>query len=148
MPEGKYYTNAVIWAAQNEIVKGYPDGTFRPDTNITREQLAAILYRCAITSDHELAEVLDLSGFPDAADVHSYAKYSMGWAVGAGLINGVGSGGKSYLQPANNATRAQFATISSRYLTALEENEAHPEDPGPQLPDEPTPMDPTPSETE
>ena len=125
VPEGKYYTSAVIWAAQNEIVNGYPDGTFRPDTNITREQLAAILYRSASKNDHILAEEADLSGFPDASDVHNYAKQAMGWAVSAGLINGVGSGGKSYLQPANNATRAQFATIISRYLTALEENEEH-----------------------
>ena len=130
VPEGKYYTNAVIWAAQNEIVNGYPDGTFRPDVNITREQLAAILYRSASKNDHVLAEEADLSGFPDAPDVHAYAKEAMGWAVGAGLINGVGSGGKSYLQPANNATRAQFATIISRYLTALEENEERPDPSG------------------
>ena len=120
VPEGKYYTNAVIWAQQNEVVNGYPDGTFRPNDNITREQLAAILYRYAKAGGNAQESDADLSAFPDSGKVHSYAAEAMGWAVGAGLINGVGSGGQSWLQPANNATRAQFATIISRYLTALE----------------------------
>ena len=120
VPAGKYFTNAVIWAEKNGIVNGYPDGTFRPGDNITREQLAAILYRYAAAEGKAQAEPADLSGFPDAGKVHSYATEAMAWAVGAGLINGVGSDGKSYLQPANNATRAQFATIISRYMESVD----------------------------
>ena len=119
VPAGKYFTNAVIWAEQNGIVNGYPDGTFRPDVSITREQLAAILYRYAGSEGKATAEAAVLDEFPDAYKVHSYAQDAMGWAVGAELINGVGSDGKSYLQPANNASRAQFATIISRYMTTV-----------------------------
>ena len=120
VPAGKYFTNAVIWAEQNGIVNGYPDGTFRPDVSITREQLAAILYRYAGAEGKATAEAAELGGFPDASKVHSYAQEAMAWSVGAGLINGVGSDGKSYLQPASNASRAQFATIISRYMTTVD----------------------------
>ena len=133
VPAGKYFTNAVIWAEKNGIVNGYPDGTFRPNDSITREQLAAILYRYAATEGNAQSEPADLSTFPDAGKVHSYATEAMAWAVGAELINGVGSDGKSYLQPANNATRAQFATIISRYLsnaTSNEDSNSEAPDPG------------------
>ena len=136
VPLKSYYTSAVIWAQQNEVVNGYPDGTFRPNDNITREQLAAILYRYAKAGGNALESDADLSAFPDSGKVHAYAAEAMGWAVGAGLINGVGSGGQSWLQPANNATRAQFATIISRYLTALEST---PEQENPEIP---SPADP------
>ena len=129
VPEKKYFTHAVIWAEKNGIVNGYPDGTFRPDANITREQLAAILYRYASAEGKAREGDASLDSFPDAASVHNYAKDAMAWAVGAGLINGVGSGGKSYLQPANNATRAQFATIISRYMESVDPIEPEPEPP-------------------
>ncbi len=120
VPENKYYTNAVIWAEKHGVVAGFPDGTFRPNDNITREQLATILYRYAGAQGKVKEADADLSAFPDAAKVHAYALDAMAWAVGAELINGVGSGGKSYLQPANNATRAQFATIISRYMESVD----------------------------
>ena len=139
VPAKKYYTNAVIWASQKGIVEGYPDGTFRPNDNITREQLAAILFRYAKADGIIQDTDADLSGFPDAVNVHKYARQAMGWAVGEGLINGVGSGGKSWLQPANNATRAQFATIISRYMSTVDP--LTPAMPDPENPI-PTPTDP------
>ena len=144
VPEGKYYTNAVIWAAQKGVVAGFPDGTFRPNDNITREQLAAILYRYASAEGKVREEDASLDAFPDAQTVHAYAKEAMAWAVGEGLINGVGSGGKSWLQPANNATRAQFATIISRYMTTVDP--LTPEKPDPETPDpeNPDPENPIP----
>ena len=150
VPEKKYYTNAVIWAAQNGVVAGFPDGTFRPDDNITREQLAALLYRCA-SAEGKIRELdANLDSFPDAETVHSCAKDAMLWAVGEGLINGDGSGGKSYLQPANDATRAQFATIISRYMSTVDPlTPAMPDPenpiPTPTDPDMPIPVDPDPT---
>ena len=116
VPEGKYFTNAVIWAQSLGVVNGFEDGTYRPNDNVTREQLAAILYRFSEANGEVIQEYADLSGFPDAGKVHNYAKQAMAWAVAEGIISGVGKDGKDYLQPANSATRAQFATIISRYL--------------------------------
>ena len=115
VPEGQWYTEAIAWAQSRGIVTGYPDGTFRPMNNITREQLAAILYRFTGAKGEPLIAGADLSAFPDAGSVQGYARESMGWAVAAGLINGVASGGQSCIRPGSNATRAQFATIISRY---------------------------------
>ena len=139
VPLRSYYTSAVIWAENNGIVNGYPDGTFRPGDNITREQLATILYRYAKAEGKAQTEPAGLSGFPDVGKVHSYATEAMAWAVGAELINGVGSNGKTYLQPANNATRAQFATIISRYLS----NTIPIDDPVPEPSDHDVPESPT-----
>lgn len=121
VPEKKYYTKAVVWCERNSIVNGYPDGTFRPNESITREQLAAILYRYAKMEKKSKEIHEDPVNFPDATDVHPYAREAMAWAIDAKLINGVGVQGKSYLQPNNNATRAQFATIISRYLGSVEQ---------------------------
>ena len=120
VPENKYYTQAVIWAEQLGVIDGYPDGTFRPDTNITREQLAAVLFRYTASIYPEYVKNGYLQGFPDQSRVHAYAQKAVGWTVVNGLIQGVSSGGKNYLKPQDNATRAQFATITSRYLSLIE----------------------------
>ena len=111
--DGRYYTKAVLWAAENEIVTGYADGTFLPNREITREQIATILYRCA--GKPEVKGTLD---FPDAASVGSYAGDAMLWATQQGLITGISSGGVTTLSPKSSATRAQIATIIMRYLAA------------------------------
>ena len=116
VPKGKYYSNAVIWAQGLGVVKGFEDGTYRPNDNVTREQLAAILYRFSISKGESINSMANLIGFPDYNKVHSYAKTAIAWAVAEGIIGGVNSNGKDYLQPTNSATRAQFATIISRYL--------------------------------
>ena len=116
VPDGKYYTNAVIWAQNLGVVTGFNDGKYHPDENVTREQLATILYRYSIASGESVDGFANLVVFPDYSSVHNYAKQAISWAVAEGIITGVGKDGKSYLQPASSATRAQFATIISRYL--------------------------------
>ena len=113
--DGQWYTNAVIWAAENGIVKGVNTTTFAPNDQITREQIATILFRYAKAEKVEGK----LAGFPDAGEVSDYAADAMAWAVEQGLINGISeSDGKTYLAPQETATRAQIAVILMRYLTA------------------------------
>ena len=119
VPAGKYYTNAVIWAQSEGVVSGFNDGKYHPDENVTREQLATILYRYSIAKGEVIQGYANLATFPDASKVHSYAQQGMSWAVAEGLIGGVNKDGKDYLQPTNSATRAQFATIMSRYLQRI-----------------------------
>ncbi|MDR2357587.1 MAG: S-layer homology domain-containing protein [Oscillospiraceae bacterium] len=109
--------DAVAWAAQAGIIKGFGDGTFRPDANITREQLAAMLYRCAMITGGGRAAV-DSSRYgeySDADDVADWAEDAMRWAVGAGVING--ADGK--LVPRGAATRAQTAGMMLNYNLAV-----------------------------
>ena len=113
--DSQWYTNAVIWAAENGIVKGVNTTTFAPNDQITREQIATILFRYAKAEKVEGK----LAGFPDAEKVSDYAADAMAWAVEQGLINGISeSDGKTYLAPQETATRAQIAVILMRYLTA------------------------------
>ena len=109
VPAGQWYTDAIIWAAHEGIVNGMSPTTYEPNTNITREQIAAIMHRYAGLPEAEG----DLSAFPDAATVSGYAVEAMKWAVGEGIINGMSGN----LAPRENATRAQIATILYRYLT-------------------------------
>ena len=113
--EGRYYTDAVIWAAANGIVEGMEEGVFAPEGAVTRQQVAVILYR------HSGAEAGNedlLSSYPDGKQVAPYARQAMNWAVSQGLIRGVENGGVTTLSPAATATRAQMATIFLRYLEA------------------------------
>ena len=109
---GKYYEKAITWAAENGIVSGFSADIFGPDQNITREQMAAILYRYATYKKYDVSTAGDLSKFPDADKVSSYAVDAMKWANAAGLINGSNDG---KLYPAGNATRAQVAAILTRF---------------------------------
>lgn len=113
--EGRYFSHAVIWAANNQIVTGYPDGSFCPQNVITREQIAAILYRCA--GEPEVSGTLD---FPDGRTVSKYAQSAMLWAMQNGLINGIISNGVTNLSPRTSATRAQIASIMMRFLEKFE----------------------------
>ena len=108
---GKYYEKAITWAAENKIVSGYTDGTFGPDNAITREQLAAILYRYATFCGYAVTASAEISRFADAGTVGSYALTAMKWASAEGLINGSGS----KLDPKGSATRAQVAAILARF---------------------------------
>ncbi len=113
---GQWYTEAVAWAAENNIVNGVGDGRFDPMSQITREQLATILYRYAGVEDPATEELL--TQFPDGTTVSPYARAALTWAVSQGLMNGVQSEGISYLKPQGSATRAQTAAILHRWLTA------------------------------
>lgn len=117
-----WYVQAVAWASSNGIVTGYPDGTFQPDGKVTREQLATILYRYCNTVGIETSARGDLTIFPDARNVNSYASDAVSWAVSAGLITGITHGGNptAYLEPQTGATRAQVATILMRFIEKVE----------------------------
>ena len=117
---GRWYTDAIWWAKLTGIVSGMSPSTFAPDDPITRAQLAVILYNYTQQfAPGSLTETGSLTGFPDAGSVPSWARTAMAWAVGNGLISGVGENGVSYLRPEGCATRAQVATILMNYDKAL-----------------------------
>lgn len=109
---GAYYEKAVIWAAANGIVTGTGSTSFSPDAKVTREQLAAILYRYAQYRKLDTDASAKLNSFTDADSVSAYASEALGWAVSEGLING--ASGK--LMPKGDATRAQVAAILHRFV--------------------------------
>ena len=112
-----YCAEAVAWAERNAIVRGFGDGTFRPDRPITRQQLAAILLRYMEHRGADTAGRADLGRYPDSAAVADYAQEAMAWAVSAGLLQGRSNG---TLDPAGSATRAQTAVILHRLDAFLE----------------------------
>ena len=117
---GRWYTDAIWWAKLTGVVSGMSPSTFAPDAPITRAQLAVILYNYTQQfAPGSLTETGSLTGFPDAGSVPSWARTAMAWAVGNGLISGVGENGVSYLRPEGCATRAQVATILMNYDKAL-----------------------------
>lgn len=117
---GCWYTDAIWWAKLTGVVSGMSPSTFAPDDPITRAQLAVILYNYTKQfAPESLTETGSLTGFPDAGSVPSWARTAMAWAVGNGLISGVGENGVSYLRPEGCATRAQVATILMNYDKAL-----------------------------
>ena len=117
---GRWYTDAIWWAKLTGVVSGMSPSTFAPDDPITRAQLAVILYNYTKQfAPGSLTETGLLTGFPDADSVPSWARTAMAWAVGNGLISGVGENGVSYLRPEGCATRAQVATILMNYDKAL-----------------------------
>lgn len=117
---GRWYTDAIWWAKLTGVVSGMSPSTFAPDDPITRAQLAVILYNYTKQfAPGSLTETGSLTGFPDAGSVPSWARTAMAWAVGNGLISGVGENGVSYLRPEGCATRAQVATILMNYEKAL-----------------------------
>ncbi len=109
---GQWYSDAVAWASSNGVVSGFADGSFGPNADITREQLAAVLYRYAKLKGVDVSAQGDLSGFADRGEVAAWAEEPLQWAVGCGLLNGNADGS---LDPAGNATRAQVAAILMRF---------------------------------
>lgn len=116
VPVGQWYTDAVNWAAANQIVKGTSATTFAPNDSITREQMAAILYRYAQYKDYDVTKKADLSGYSDNGQVSAYAKDALAWANAAKLINGVTN---TTLAPQGNATRAQVSAILHRFCDGV-----------------------------
>ena len=111
--------DAAVWAGFNKIVQGYPDGTFRANDPVTREQMVTILYRYAVMQGLEAVTLEEnLTGFADADSVSAYAVSALNWAVGAGIVNG----NANRLEPQRAASRADAATLLLRlqaYLEAL-----------------------------
>lgn len=115
--KGSYYEKAITWAAGKGILEGYGDGTFRPDAPLTRQQLAAILFRYASWLGETGDDRADLSDWPDGVHVEPYAREAMAWAVDVGLIQGRDDG---RLDPGGTATRAQTAVLLVRLWEQLE----------------------------
>ncbi len=109
---GQWYTSAVSWAAANGIVTGYSNGSFGPLDTVTREQMAAILYRYAVYKQYDVSASASILGYSDSEQISDYALDAMEWACGAGLITGYGTS----LTPCSGATRAQAATIIMRFV--------------------------------
>ena len=112
--QGSWYGEAVRWAASEGIVAGYGDNKFGPDDPITREQMAAMLYRYAQYKGYDVSvgESTNLLSYADVAELGEYAVPAMQWAVGSGIINGTG---KAMLSPRGSATRAQVAVMLKQF---------------------------------
>lgn len=110
---GSWYANAVVWAKQNGIVNGVNDTDFAPDSNITREQIAAIMFRYAQYKGMNAVTLEENLHFTDADEISEYAVSAMNWAVGTGLMKGKSD---TTLNPLDNATRAEIATILQRFI--------------------------------
>lgn len=121
---GSYYADAVAWAKANGIVNGTSETTFSPNEPVTREQTAAILYRYAQYKGYEVEKTADLTAYADAAAIHSYAKNAMSWAAATGILNGVSS---TSLEPTGSATRAQVATVLTRFAQTTQTPPAPPQ---------------------
>lgn len=120
---GSFYSDAVLWASKNQIVNGYENGTYQPNRNITREQLATMLFRYVQYKDADNGSRSDLVGFEDAGKISSYAKEAFQWAVENEIVNGVTA---TRLKPYGQATRAQAAQLLYKlaaYLTLAPEVE-------------------------
>lgn len=117
---GDWFYDGVVWAAENEIVAGMGGGIFAPGEPVTREQIAAILYRYSEKAGKDVTQKADLSAFPDAADVSKWAADALAWANANGYISGTKEGESVYLRPQQDATRAQVASILMRYCTAAD----------------------------
>jgi len=115
---GEWYTNAVIWANANDIVSGYGNGLFGTNDPITREQMAAILYRYAGYKGYDVTAAANLSAYTDAADISGWAEKAMRWANAEGLITGRTT---TTLVSGGTATRAEVASILNRFVEGFVE---------------------------
>lgn len=113
VPAGCWYTDAIVWAAQNGIVCGFGDGTFRPNEAVTRAQAAVMLYGYAAFTGADVTARADLSAYSDAGQIPAWAMDAMQWANARRLIVGRDS---SHLAPNGKTTRAEMAAILSAYI--------------------------------
>ena len=113
-----WFYDGVVWAAENGIVAGIGEGKFAPNDKITREQIAAILYRYSEKFGMDIDKKADLAAFPDVAEISGWAGDALAWANANGFLSGVAEGDTVYLRPKNKATRAQVASILMRYCRA------------------------------
>ena len=116
VPTNSWYNDAIIWAYNNGIISGISTTAFAPNSNTTRQQIAAILYRYAKFRGYNTGMAADLTAFPDSGTIADYAKEPMAWANAAGLIQGSLDGENLLLLPNQSATRAQLAAILMRFM--------------------------------
>ena len=121
VPADKWFTSAIEWCAQNGLASGKGDGKFDPNGNVTRQELAVFMMKMAEYLGEDTSGRADLGIFADAGKVPAWAKTYLEWAVDAGLISGKADGGKTYLAPTDNATRAEFASIIMRFVQNIAE---------------------------
>lgn len=114
VPANIWYTDAVLWASDEGVVTGYSNGNFGPGDNINREQMAVMMYRYANSKGYDTSQKADISQFNDASRVSDFAQEAMEWAYGTGIITGKYN--ETALEPQGNATRAECATIITRFL--------------------------------
>ncbi|MCI2048158.1 MAG: S-layer homology domain-containing protein [Lachnospiraceae bacterium] len=120
VPDGKYYSLAVTWASKNGIIAGTGSGKFSPDSNITRAQMAAIMYRYATYKESDIGEYAPIYNYPDMTDVRPFVKRPLRWAVYFKVLTGKKQSGTYYLCPNNDATRAECAAIIVRYTENIQ----------------------------
>ena len=111
-----WYIKAVMWANANGIVLGKSETSYAPNDPITREQMAAIMYRYCNFKGYDTSNSALVEDYPDADQISGYAMEAVSWAVGDGLITGTENNGVVVLDPRGNATRAQIATILMRFM--------------------------------
>ena len=116
VPEGKWFTDAVLWAAENKIVSGKGNGRFDVNGKITRQEIVLMLYKYAQFKGYDVTNDGDLSGFADSSSVASWGQEAMKWAIANKLITGMN--GK--IKPNESASRAQAATIIKAFMVAYE----------------------------
>ena len=116
VPAGKWYSDAIIWAYENNIVAGLGDGSYGIDANITREQMARMLMEFARVRGYGTGERDDFSRFADASQISRWATEYMRWAVGSGMISGSMKDGRYYMNPRGQATRAECATMLAQFI--------------------------------
>ena len=109
---GKWYSEAIGWAAHNKIVEGYGNGKFGPDDTLTREQMVAVLYRYSMFMKYDVSKLNSLNTFTDADAISEWALQAMKWAAGNGIVEGIGN---DLISPETGATRAQFAAMMQRF---------------------------------
>ena len=115
IPEGQWFTNAVLWASNENIVNGYGDtGLFGPDDNITREQMAVMMYHYAKHQNYDVSSSISLDNYKDFNSVSDYALKAMEWAVGNNIITGKNS--STLLDPQGDATRAECSVIIKQFM--------------------------------
>jgi len=119
VPQDSWYAKSVAWAAKYGIVNGLGDNRFGPDVKITREQIATILYRYAGYLKLDTSAKGDFSAFADGEKVSSWSVEAMQWATASGVLNGSADNGKVYLNPGNNATRAQASKLFMSYIELI-----------------------------
>lgn len=111
VPEGKWYTAGTIWAGTEGVVSGVGGGRFNPSANVTRQEIAVILYRYAKKMGYDVSTSASLSGFSDSASVASWSREAMSWAVGAEILNG----SSGALRPGGDATRSEVSAMLHRF---------------------------------
>lgn len=112
IPDGQWYTAGTVWAGQRSVVTGVGDGRFSPFANVTRQEIAVILYRYAQQTGRDVSQSADLSRFGDSGAVASWGREAVSWAVGAGVL----SGNNGLLLPGGDATRAEVAAMLHRFV--------------------------------